>query len=169
MKTLIASIFAVAALASAAHAGTYVGVGVGTGAHTDGGMGIFDSNDNHSGRLVVGDKLGMFSIEGGLGYMGLGYHATDWNAMSLGVAGKINVPITPVFEAYVRLGLESTRLSGSNGSEISGSGWTDGLGVEYHFAAFGLFADYSKHTIGFDDPKYDGAATMFTIGATFGI
>jgi opacity protein-like surface antigen len=171
MRSLLASVFALAALAPAAHAGTYVGLGIGTGAHTDGGLGVFDSTNNHSGRAVLGDSLGIVSIEGGVGYFGLVNNGHTYDAVSLGVAAKLSVPVTPLLHPYVRVGLEHTNLSAENGVNFStsGDGWTGGLGLEYKLAALSIWADYSKHTVNLDNGKFDGAASMLTIGLSFGI
>ena len=171
MKSLVASIFALAALSTAANAGTYVGLGIGTGAHTDGDLGQFDSSGSHSGRAVIGDSFGIVSVEGGLGYFGLMHAGNTYDAVSLGVAAKLSVPVTPVFTPYVRVGLEHTNVSGENGASFSGSGdgWTGGLGLEYKLATFSLWADYSKHDMKLLDGQVDGAASMLTVGVSFGI
>jgi hypothetical protein len=171
MKSLVASIFALAALGGAAHAGTYVGLGIGTGAHTDGDLTQFDSSGSHSGRAVIGDRFGIVSVEGGLGYFGVMNSGRTYDAVSLGVAAKLSVPVTPVFEPYVRVGLEHTNLSGENGATYtaSGDGWSGGLGLEYKLATLSLWADYTKHDMTLGDGRVDGAASMLTFGVSFGI
>src|SRR5262245_47518538 len=134
MKSLVASAFVLAALASAAHAGSYLGLGIGGQASTDGGLVNYDTTGKHSARLVAGYRFGQVSLEAGLGDYGLTRVQSDWNAWSLGAAAKLHLPLFAGFEAYVRAGLERTYLTQAGGDgthDLTGDGWTGGLGVEY--------------------------------------
>ncbi len=182
MKSLVASAFALAMLAPvAAHAGTYVGLGIGTGAQADGGFSKYGSEGRHSGRLILGYRFGQVSVEGDISDYGLtsSLGTVDWNAMSVGVAGKLHLPITKMFEGYVRLGLQQTKVStdasGSQTEPISGSGWMGGLGVEYRLnmlvSELSVWADYSRESTRFKagNSQVDGTANMWMIGLSIGI
>ena len=178
MRSLVASVVALAALApAAAEAGTYVGVGVGTAAHTDGAISDFGSDGQHSGRIMLGDRFGVVSIEGGLNYFGL-MTQTAWNAVSTVAAVKLDLPFTPIVNGYVRVGLEHTWISAPddpNAAAMDGNGWTGALGVEYRtdvlLAHTSIWLDYGRHADTFKrgNTTSEGTANMWTIGVSVGI
>ena len=179
MKSLVAALATLGLLApAAAHAGTYVSGGIGTGASTDGTLGDFSSDGQHSGRLELGQSFGIISIAGGLNYYGLHTQA-DWNAISTVAALKLDLPILPLFDGYVRLGLEHTWISAPSGAgtakDLDGNGWTGGLGVEYKLDAVlpkaSVWLDYTRHADTFQrgNTTAEGTANMWTIGVSVGI
>jgi hypothetical protein len=178
MKSLVAAIASLGLLApAAAHAGTFVSAGIGTGASTDGTIADFGSDGQHSGRLEIGRSFGIISLAGGLNYYGL-HTQSDWNAISTVAAVKLDLPIVPLVNGYVRLGLEHTWISappGGTAKSLDGNGWTGGLGVEYKLdavlAGASVWLDYTRHADTFrrGNTVGDGTANMWTIGASFGI
>jgi hypothetical protein len=178
MKSLVASVIAVGLLAPAAHAGMFVGVGVGTGAATGGVISDFGSDGQHSGRLELGERFGFVSVMGGLNYYGVTTQAS-WDAVSTVAAVKLDLPIIPVVNGYVRVGLEHTWIQpppdSGTAQTLSGNGWTGGLGVEYKLDAFianaSVWLDYTRHADTFQrgNTTAEGTANMWTIGASFGL
>src|SRR5689334_18281720 len=67
MKSACLAVILVAAAAPASHAGTYVGLGIGSSADVGGKMsgygGGFTGDGTRSGRLILGQSFGRFSIE----------------------------------------------------------------------------------------------------------
>jgi hypothetical protein len=160
-----------------AHAGTYVSGGIGTSASTDGTIGDFGSDGQHSGRLEIGHSFGIISIAGGLNYYGLHTQA-DWNALSTVAVVKLDLPIVPLVNGYVRVGLEHTWITapaGGTAKDLDGNGWTGGLGVEYKLDAVlanaSVWLDYTRHADTFQrgNTTGDGTANMWTLGVSFGI
>jgi len=163
-------------LPAAAHAGTYVGVGLGTSARTDGDFARFGTNGKHSGRIVLGERIGQVSVEAQLNDIGLIYRGVDANATSLGAVGALHLPLVSKLEGYVRFGLERTWLRGdSTVPDATGDGWTGGLGLEYRIDAVlangSVWVDYTRHAtkLTANSFAYDGTANAWTVGITVGI
>jgi hypothetical protein len=180
MKSVLASVVLVAALAPAASAGTYVGLGIGTSASTDGALADFGSDGQHSGRLVLGQRFGVVSIEGGFNDYGLttSRGTVEWDALSLGAAAKLDLPFTPVVSGYVRLGLEHTwiRTDAAGATGYDGNGWTGALGAEYRLDALisnaSVWLDYSRHSTNLtrgNTADAQATANMWTLGFSIGI
>src|SRR4051812_43537814 len=91
-----------AATATSASAGGYLGIGIGTSPPGAGDYGFV--GDGRSGRLELGYSLGRLAIEGSGTKLGL--HSNDgyvYGGVSLGLAGKYNIPLGDHFEAFGRL------------------------------------------------------------------
>jgi Outer membrane protein beta-barrel domain len=164
------------AVPTAAHAGTYVGVGVGTAASTDGGFTRFGTDGQHSGRIVLGQRFGKISIEAAVNDIGLAYRGVDSHATSLGAVGGLHLPLVSHLEGYVRFGLERTWLRGdSTVPAAQGDGWTGGLGLEYRIDAVlangSIWADYTRHATKLTANSFeaDGTANAWTVGLSVGI
>ncbi|HTJ40751.1 MAG TPA: outer membrane beta-barrel protein [Kofleriaceae bacterium] len=177
---MAASLVALALLGTAAHAGTsglYVSGGIGTSASTGGAISDFGSDGQMSGRLEMGKTFGIVSFAGGLNYYGVTYGG-DWSAVSTVAVAKLDLPIVPLVNGYVRLGLEHTWLSPPSGSSVKGldgNGWTGGLGVEYkldtYLAGASVWLDYTRHADTFKrgNTTATGDANMLTLGASFNL
>jgi hypothetical protein len=178
MKSLVFAVIAgVALVPAAAHAGGYVGAGIGTSASLGGATGRIISDSSHSGRIVIGERLARVSIEGTLGSYGLNFSNRDasFDARSLGAAAKLHLPLVEKLEGTVRVGLEHTWLAGANAPDLSGDGWTGGLGLEYRLnlglAATSVWLDYSRHSTALANgpTKIDATADMWTLGLSIGL
>jgi hypothetical protein len=146
MRSLLA-VALVAAAASTASAGPYVGLGIGTAASPGGELSMTSSDGNRSGRLLVGTSFGRFSIEGAGSRFGVFREAADYDGTQIAAAGKYNFPLGDNFEVFGRAGLQRTWLSADKGgSEWIGNGWLLGAGFQYRFLVktvdASLFVDY---------------------------
>ncbi len=139
MKLAVAAALALLALPTAAHAGGYVSVGVGTGPRFTNGLQNSYSGDGHnSARVLVGKRFGLISIEGGIGGYGLhgvNVYTSDISgdraySASASVVGQ--VPVMAKLEVFARLGIEKTWVTGeADDRGISGGGYLVGAGVAY--------------------------------------
>jgi hypothetical protein len=171
MSRTALAVVMVAASASSAFAGGFVGLGIGTGAASSGDFQI--DEDGRSGRLMLGYRFGRISIEGmGTRYDMVSSEGHEWTGTTLALAGRYNLPLGDNFEVFGRLGLERTDLSGKvYDEELAGNGILFGAGAEFRLpiAAVGasLFVDYSIIRSGSMN-GVDGTLTsrIWTLGAT---
>jgi hypothetical protein len=164
--------------ASAAHAGTYLGLGIGTGPGTTGDM-AFDK-DGRSGRLHLGVGFGRIAVEAMAGKFGVrtpdGYEYDD---VSLGLAGKLNVPLADHFEVFGRLGYQHSFLNATsdpNRADFDGGGMFGGAGFEYKLSlavtSMSLFIDYTvsrsalQSPMTYGDREFGYTTRLWTAGAT---
>lgn len=164
--------------ASVAHAGTYLGLGIGTGPGTTGDM-AFDK-DGRSGRLQLGVGFGRLAVEGMAGKFAVrtpdGYAYDD---ISLGVAGKYNIPLADHFEAFGRLGYQHSFLGATNDPnrpDFDGGGLFGGGGFEYKLSlavtSMSLFVDYTvarsalTSPMTYADREFGFTTRLWTLGAT---
>lgn len=132
MKSLPVVALLLAATASSAHAGGYIGLGIGDGIATTGDLDF--SAEGRTFKLIGGFAFGKLAVEGSaqradtlMVAAGRAYTFTQ-----LGVAGKYSYPLSDGFELYGKLGLNRLSLSPkADGLEGSGSGILAGGGVEY--------------------------------------
>jgi len=180
MKSLVPALAVLGlAVSVPAHAGTYLGAGIGTQASVEGSLGNLSTEGQHSGRVVIGQRFGIFSIEGGVNDYGLTSSAgtVQWHAIAAGAAGKLDLPFTALFNGYVRLGLEHTWVTSTRDTipTLEGNGWTGSLGLEYRLDALlgsaSIWADYGRHTVNLNQARIVGETTanMFTVGLTVGL
>jgi hypothetical protein len=175
MRSLLVA--AVLASGPVASAGTYIGLGIGTAPSIGNDTIPRPANDGRSGRLVLGQSFGLpigrLAIEGEANRFDFLFNGEGYDSTMLGVDLKYSFPLGNSFEAFGRLGLERTWLSGGDATDYGGSGdgYYFGLGFEYRIAVFGsLFVDYERQssTIDMDasSNSYGQTAGMFTLGAT---
>ena len=133
MKSLPAAALLLAATASAAHAGGYVGLGVGDGIATSGDLEY--SAEGRTLKLIGGFALGKLAAEGSVQRAPIVMTATgrDYSMLQLGIAGKYSYPLGDGLELYGKLGLNHIKLGpgDSSGLDGSGSGVLIGGGAEY--------------------------------------
>jgi hypothetical protein len=173
----VAAAFVVAtATATTASAGTYLGLGIGTGGSVNKDLEnrVGMQQDGRSGRLMLGYSFGRIAVEG----MGTSYDlenssmTTSYNIKQAAIAGKYSLPLGDNFEAFGRLGLVRTWLSGDG--DFAGNGWLLGAGFEYRIkpllAGASIFVDYNRTTTTLDDGTgaymYKAAPSFWTLGAT---
>lgn len=184
MKRVLLATVIVAATASAASAGTYVGLGIGTGPATSGDAQL--GEDGRSLRAQLGYSFGKFAVEGMVNHANLdgsewGYAAPgEMGWTNLGVAGKLNLPLGDRFEAFGRLGVQRTFLTIDNDPRFGSDSWAGnglygGGGFEYRInlgpAGGSIFVDYTISHASISSPEYMqeeyGLTTrVWTLGAT---
>jgi hypothetical protein len=157
-----------------ARADGYVAVGVGTAADT-GGSGGFSGDDGLSGRLMLGQRISLLSIEAGVsgyGVEGMSPGA-DYDAIALGAGLKLNLPIVLGLEIFGRAGIERTWLEAEDGdmNDFSGNGYVAGAGVEYMIPLgvtdASLWLDWTRHGADLHDDEgteRDATADLWTAG-----
>jgi len=173
---LVAALVTVSA--TAANAGTYIGLGIGTGASVSDSLDNVYKADGRSARIALGYRIAGFSIEGmysGFAYQvqnGPGTGLTD--SRTIQVAAKYNFSLADHFELYGRLGLLRTDLSPQNnaGPSLEGEGYTGSVGVEYRLdlllTGLGVYMDWTRNQASFQTQSgvsYDQSASMWTLGA----
>lgn len=183
MKTLafVAAALAISVTAPAlARADGYVSVGVGSSAGT-GNSDTFSSDERLSGRLMIGQRVSLLSVEAGVSGYGLEGMSpgTTWDAISLGAGLKLNVPVLLGFEVFGRGGVERTWLEDSDGSmaDYAGNGYFLGAGLEYGFDLIvtdaSVWLDWTRHAAEVDSDRdgsdRDATADLLTAGISLEI
>lgn len=172
MRRSVLVLVLLAAFATTASAGVYVGAGIGTGGYVNGD---FDSKiglekDGRSLRLFGGYQFGKISVE--LIGMGWDLHrsTTVFQVRQLAIAGKYSFPIGYNFELFPRVGVLHTWFTGDGAFE--GNGVLLGGGVEYRIkgvlAGMSVFVDYTQEIFGVWDESYsfNTYPGLFSIGAS---
>jgi len=181
MRSLLAAAL-VAATATSASAGTYLGLGIGTAASPGGDIASMSNDGNRTGRLMLGTRFGRLSLEGAGSRYTLGHGATPYTGTMLAAALKYSLPLGNSFEAYGRGGLERTWLSNNNDGvwpDYAGNGWLLGAGFEYRLdlgvTAASIFVDYEHSDTGVRDqarmqlPEKSETIGLWTAGVTLAI
>jgi hypothetical protein len=174
MTRLALAAVLLAATASTASAGTYVGLGIGTSPATSGDVAMLE--DGRSGRLQLGYRFGPLSVEGLASRADLARDdGASYSWTTLGIAGRFNYVLGGNFEAFGRLGYQGTSVDQSGGNDhFSGSGLLFGGGFEYRLnlglASGSLFVDYTVehanlHREGFNGMDYGLTSRVWTLGA----
>lgn len=182
MRSLLAAAL-VAAAASTASAGPYLGLGIGTAASGHVGNDASSQMDdgNRSGKFIAGYRIGKVSIgtvsvEGSATRFSQMYRNAANDGTSLAVAAKYSVPLGNNFEAFGRAGLQRSSLSTALG-DLSGNGWLLSAGFEYRIegvlSGASLFVDYTHNQATYDSgphtPALDSSASMWMAGATLSL
>ncbi len=177
MKTCALAIGILALGGSLASAGTYVGLGVGSGIDTN-GDGSYSSSDR-TGKLLVGYSFGQIAIEAA-GQRGslVDANAAGFDLTQLSVAGKYNLPLADGFEAFGRVGYQRTSLSSQTGAtpDTAGTGLLIGAGIEYKLnlvaTSASIFLDYNFATTSLEGGNLTAPQKLetrgFLLGATIG-
>lgn len=184
MKRALFAVMFVATTSTAASAGTYVGLGIGSSPAISEQTDRLEG-DGRSGRFLVGMRFARVSIEGSVG----GYDVALINAnsgmfvphgTSYQVAGavKLSLPIGNKFEGFGRAGLHKTWIRADVMPDInnmSGGGYLLGLGLEYRLNMIigqgSIFVDYQYNQAKLEGERFtfDGSSRMFTLGVTVGL
>jgi hypothetical protein len=168
---------------TAASAGTYIGLGIGseaTGSATRaGGLDAGSmSGYERSGRLMLGTRLSKLSVEGQGSRFDVSFDANGYQATQLGLALKLNLPLGHNFEVFGRGGVQRTWLTQSFSSmhDAAGNGWVAGGGFEYRLnlgvTAASIFVDYQRSQTDFTNDymlQWQGTSSMWTLGATLAL
>ena len=131
MKSLPLVALLLGATASAAHAGGYVGLGVGDGIAATGDLDY--SAEGRTLKLIGGFAFGKLAIEGSAqrAPVRMDANGRDYDMLQLGLVGKYSYPLSDGFELYGKLGVNRTSLGHADEANVPGSGLMAGGGVEY--------------------------------------
>lgn len=174
MTRLALAAVLLAATATSASAGTYVGLGIGTSPATSGDVSM--GENGRSGRLQLGYRVGPLSIEGLAGRADLARtDGASYEWTTLGVAGRLSHALGGGFEVFGRLGYQGTSIEQPSGYDrFSGQGLMFGGGFEYRLnllvASGSLFVDYNveRSTLdreGVPTMQYGLTSRVWTLGA----
>ncbi len=170
---------------SVAHAGGYLGLGIGTSPSVGSDKDQFEA-DGRSARLLLGSRFGQVSVEGGIGgfgilqvnspHPGLNPLGTMYQAS---LAVKASLPLSDGFEVFGKAGVAHTWLSASDKDptfDADGNGLLLGGGAEYRFkpsmvGSAPIFIDYQFNKTGLTGDRFDTSASyrMWTLGFSVGI
>lgn len=162
---------------TAASAGGYLGLGIGPEANVNGTDGHFDG-DGRSYRLLGGIRFSRLSFEASLtgqDVLMMDNGGGEYASKQLALAGKYSLPLGSHFEAFGKVGVHRTWLSGGSVYDVSGGGWLLGGGFEYRLNALitgaSLFVDYTHHAATLDGDVYsfEAGVGMWMLGFTIGI
>lgn len=158
-----------------ARADGYVAVGVGSsGSVADGDA--FARDQRLSGRLMIGQRISVLSVEAGVSGYGLEGMSpgTQWDAIALGAGLKLNLPLFAGLEIFGRGGVERTWLEadGAGMDDYAGNGTVLGAGLEYGFDLVvtdaSLWLDWTRHDADLDadgsGPSRDAEIDLWTAG-----
>jgi hypothetical protein len=160
-----------------ARADGYVAVGVGSGGSVSDGD-AFSSDQRLSGRLMIGQRISLLSVEAGVSGYGLEGMSpgTQWDAVALGAGLKLNLPIVLGLEIFGRGGVERTWLEadGAGMADYAGNGTVFGAGLEYGFDLVvtdaSLWLDWTRHDADLDAdgdaPSRDATTDIWTAGVS---
>jgi hypothetical protein len=180
MRRPLAAVLFVAATTSVASAGTYFGLGLGTGADVNADHSVMVQGTGRTGRLFGGYRFGKLSIEGAISRYGLLLDGTPFAATQAALVGKYSFPLSQGFELYGRGGIQHTWLAtGTQGqNSADGTGIVFGGGVEYRFglsfvAGGSVFVDFERtQTPTFTNQPgatWAGGADTFTVGVSMSL
>ncbi len=188
-KSLLSAVVALPLLAtfSSAHAGGYVGIGIGAQSNLEGDIATHFDTDAQSdtSRLMLGQRFGALAFEASVfGTQLRGKSAftgkSDFATVSLGVDLKYYVGLLGGLEAYGKIGLNKTWLTGpaTEGMDYQGRGQEYGAGLQYTInlplTQVGLWLDYSVQNTELREaqPKggasLDGEIRMMNLGVSVG-
>lgn len=177
-RVLLLGAVLLVATSTVASAGVFGGLGLGTNGFSD-DHSIYATN-GRSGRLFGGYRFApfkYFSLSAEAGYEGYGlavnHSSTSVDSRELYVAGKVSVPFAEGFEAFGRLGGQTTSVS--TDSVDSGSGYLYGAGLEYRLDLGGavtgsIFLDLTRTTMTLQaDRPIDSTVDRWMMGISIGI
>lgn len=157
-----------------AHAGPYLGLGIGTAHLRDDGQGL--SSSSASGRLELGQRFSILAVEGALnGYQLSDDFDSEYNALSASGGGRVHLPLTGPLSVFARAGVERTWLRVDNMADYDGNGYYGGLGAELRLALplgeTAVWIDYTQHRVTLDNggDEIDGDTSMWTPGISVGL
>ena len=168
-----------------ARADGYIGAGMGSASELEGDIASNFTTDEQASnsRIVVGERFGSLAVEGSL--FGTQLHGGsaftgegEFTTISLGVDLKYYVGLVGGLEAYGKIGLNRTWLSGPAAQEdwnYQGHGEALGVGLQYSFhlplTEVGLWLDYTAQKTELrdgDNQPLDGRLGMANLGLSLG-
>ena len=171
MKSLVVA--AVLLAGSSAHAGGYIGLGIGDGQGVSGDVPLHANGRTE--RLIGGFSFGKLAVEGSVARAPLYQDGgRDYTATQLAVLGKYSLPLSDGFEAYGRLGLQRLSLDGGDpNANADGTGAIGGGGIEYRSKLpVSFWLDYTLSNASVNGPSFHDLSVttrQWMIGASLGI
>jgi hypothetical protein len=177
MKSALLVASGVMAISTAASAGGYLGLGLGTEPGINDEMTLTATPVGRSLRGLGGVRFGNVSVEGALnGFDMLTHSNGGTTAYQLSAALKLNLPLGNNFEAFGRGGLERTWLGVHDpNQDLMGDGFLVGGGFEYRLNAVltnaSIFVDYNVHRATLESRvnQVDSTTRFWGLGFTVGI
>jgi len=187
MKQLIGLVVVglVALAPGSAHAGGYIGFGMGANAKLHGDfVDHFDTTDATSARLTIGKRTGPLAIEGT-------FFGTELNSLTPRIAGGATSAVSAEvalkyffnlqgrLEAYVGAGLNKTWITDENedvmAEGFSGDGYSASLGLQYNLSALvakaSVWLDYTHAETTLTHAsraELNGGTRTLSVGLSFG-
>lgn len=178
MKCASLAALLLTASGTAASAGTYIGLGIGSSASVGSDNLNVTSDGGRSERFVLGESFGRFGVEGAATRYGADQKSITYDGTAVAIAARLTVPVSGPIALFGRGGLQRTWLSPNRDTmSFSGNGYLLGAGIEYdfHVSVLGggaIFADY-EHTDstfhGSGGKPFDYNASMWTLGVTLAL
>lgn len=178
MKTAVAAslVAGLVTISTVAHAGAYVGLGIGPEPASNDALQKTANPDSRSLRGLSGWSFGNFAVEGALGGFGVATNRGDQNVYQLSAAAKYSLPIGSGFAVFGRAGVERTWLNlGDDRYNFSGNGFLIGAGVDYKLnlgiGATSISLDYMIHHATLADTRenIDDTLRIWTLGFSIGL
>lgn len=161
--------------ATVAYAGPYLGLGVGTSPDLRGEMQGF-SAASRSGRLTLGQRFSILSVEGAVGGYQLANPAdVKYDSISVSGGGRLSLTLEGPLAVFARAGVERTWLRADVMPDYQGNGVYGGIGAELSLALplgeTSIWVDYSRHraTLHSGDAELDTEHGLWTAGLSVGL
>ncbi len=161
-------------VAGTAHAGGYIGLGIGDGVGASGDV-RFDAS-GRTGRILGGFRFGRIAAEASAGRAPvIQQGGRPYDITQLSVAAKYSFPLSDGFEVFGRLGLHRTSLTSNVSADVDskGSGILFGGGAEFRSKLpVSFWIDYTVANCSLNGPsdRDTGLTTrQWMIGASLGI
>ena len=161
--------------ATAAYAGPYLGLGVGTSPDLSDEMQGFAAA-SRSGRLTLGQRFSILSVEGAVaGYQLASPSDVKYDSISVSGGGRLSLTLEGPLAVFARAGVERTWLRADVMSDYQGNGVYGGIGAELSLALplgeTSIWVDYSRHraTLYSGDAELDAEHGLWTAGLSVGL
>lgn len=161
--------------AAVAYAGPYLGLGVGTSPDLSEEMQGFAAA-SRSGRLTLGQRFSIFSVEGAVGgYQLASPSDVKYDSISVSGGGRLSLTLEGPLAVFARAGVERTWLRADVMPDYQGNGVYGGIGAELSLALplgeTSIWVDYSRHraTLYSGDAELDAEHGLWTAGLSVGL
>jgi opacity protein-like surface antigen len=182
MLRSVLAVAVVAATGSAASAGVYLGLGIGTALDESSSQTMPVQGNGRGGKLIGGYRFGRLSVEAAASRAGVfvDQYTYPGSSTQLSAALKYSYPLGDNFEVFGRGGIEHTWLNLDDAvhsaDNADGTGWLLGAGVEYRVSAVlaggSIFVDYEHVDTSFSNnemAKFGTSSGVFMAGVTLSL
>ena len=173
MRIATAFIAVFATFLGAAHADSYVGLGIGANAPISGTIGdAFSTGDARNARFTFGQRAGNIAVEGSLYGTELHRGQETFHTLSVGLDLKYHLPLFVGLGAYGKAGVHRTWLQGDDEvlDSYAGNSYAFGGGLDYTFALATLYLDYTHQALDLNSDRspviLDGNANIVSAGVS---